>query len=149
MKKLIDILKDIFPFLRNAMEKFWDTLPDKTKEALIDAGHFGQILKMKYAEGYEAFVTAISDKLGMDRTATDAMLMNLAGKLGIDIKSPEQLFDALQDKVNAILDDSAWDNLWHSVTGQLQIIFTGGRMNWAQLAMGVIQFVYDKFIKKD
>lgn len=145
--KLLDILKDIFPFLRNAMEKFWDSLPDKTKEALIDAGQFGQILKMKYAEGYDAFVKAVAEKLGMDQAACDAMLLNLAGKLGIDVKAPEQLFDALQEKVNKILDDSAWDNLWHSVTGQLQIIFTGGRMNWAQLAMGVIQFVYDKFIK--
>ena len=146
--KLIDILKDIFPFLRSAMEKFWDSLPEKTKEALIDAGQFGQILKAKYEEGYHAFVAAVSDKLGIDQATTDTMLLNLAGKLGIDIKAPEQLFDELQAKIDKILDDSGWDNLWHSVTGQLQIIFTGGRMNWAQLAMGVIQFVYEKFINK-
>lgn len=147
MKKLIDILKDIFPFLRSAMEKFWDSLPDKTKEALIDAGQFGQILKTKYAEGYEAFIQAVADKLNIDKAAADKMLLDLAGKLGIDVNAPEQLFDELQAKVDKLLDDSAWDNLWHSVTGQLQIIFTGGRMNWAQLAMGVIQFVYEKFIK--
>lgn len=148
MKKLIDILKDIFPFLRSAMEKFWDSLPDKTKEALIDAGQFGQILKTKYAEGYEAFIQAVADKLNIDKAAADKMLLDLAGKLGIDVNAPEQLFDELQAKVDKLLDDSAWDNLWHSVTGQLQIIFTGGRMNWAQLAMGVIQFVYERFIKK-
>lgn len=60
------------------MEKFWDSLPDKTKEALIDAGQFGQILKMKYAEGYEAFVKAIADKIGLDKAVVDAKLFELA-----------------------------------------------------------------------
>lgn len=132
----------------SAAEKFWEQLPDKSKEALINAGQFGQLLKMGYAKGYDAFILKASNELGLSTDQVNEMLLALAKKLNIDINAPNQLFDKLQGIVDKGLEDSAWDNLWHSVSSQLAILFSGGRFNWSDLAMGLIEFVYKKFIAK-
>lgn len=139
---------DIFPFLFNAMERFYEQLPQESKNALLESGQFSEILKQMYTEGYDAFVTETSTKLGLTKETIDSLLLGLAKKLNIDIDAPNQLFDKLQALVNKGLEDSAWDNLWHSVASQLTIIISGGRFNWASLAMGIVQFVYEKFIQK-
>ena len=147
MLKLRAILLSILPFLFSAVERFFEKLPDKSKDALLKAGQFSQILKQAYAEGYEAFVDRVASELGMNQDAIDELLLALAKKMNIDIDAPNELFDRLQALVDRGLEDSSWDALWSTVNGQLSIILSGGRFNWATLFMGVIQFVYEKFIR--
>lgn len=137
----------ILPFLFSAIEREWNKLPEKTKEVMIQSGQFGQLLKQYYKSGYDEFLKVIEKELGLSKETTDEMLRGLAKKMGWDIDAPAELFDRLQEKIDSILEDSTWDNLWTSIAGQLHLLFTEGRVNWGQLMMGLVQFVYEKFIK--
>ncbi|QTE37462.1 hypothetical protein J3L18_30930 [Mucilaginibacter gossypii] len=143
---LKSILESIFPFLFNAVERFFDKLPKDQQQSLIQAGQFGQIIKKFLTEGYQAIIDE-AGKIGIDSMTADKLLNDLGGKLGLTVKDGADLIDQLQAKVNAGLQDSAWDNLWTSVSGQLSIIIAGGAINWPTLALGLVEFVYQKFIK--
>ena len=143
---LKSIIESIFPFLFNAVERFFDKLPKDQQQALIQAGQFGQVIKKFLNDGYQAIIDE-SEKLGIDSMTADKLLNDLGGKLGLTVKDGADLIDQLQAKVNAGLQDSAWDNLWTSVSGQLAIIIAGGTINWPTLALGLIEFVYRKFVQ--
>lgn len=141
-------LEKLFPFLFNAIEREWDNLPQVDKDALLKAGQFGQIVKLELSNGYDAIVKAAADELGMNIDQVNQLIVELEKKLNIDAHSPQDFIDKLQAYVNKGLEDSAWDNLFHSITSQLAIILSGGKFDWSTLALGLVQFVYEKFIAK-
>ena len=148
IKKLWEIVKDALPFLKNALERFFDSLPEQAKKALKDSGKIAQVLKETYASGYEAFLVAIKDALNLDKEETDKIIMDLAKKLNIDVNAPNEFFDKLQEHINKIKEDSAWDGLWNSVATQLSILLSGGRFDFKALALGIVQWVFEKFVQK-
>lgn len=145
-------IEGIFPFLFDAIKREFDALPDDEQKALIQAGQFGQIIKTELNNGYHGIVTVAGQELGLQPEQVDQLLIDLAKKLNIDLvaltNKPEEFINKLQSLVNKGMEDSAWDNLWHSVSSQLAIIISGGKFNWAQLAIGLIQFVFEKFVPK-
>ena len=137
----------LFPFLFDAIEREFDKLPQSEKDALVQSGQFGQIIKTELHNGYDAIVTAASQKIGLDKATVDNLLTSLAAKFKIDVNAPNELVDKLQEQVNKGLDDSAWDALWTTVSGQLAVILGGGAVSWPTLALGLVEFVYNKFVK--
>ncbi len=144
--KLKDILMTILPFLFSAIEREWKKLPEKTKEVMIESAKIGQLLKTSYKMGYDACVKLIAEQFGMTNEEVDKMLMTLANLMGFDINTPYEFFDRLELEAAKRVENSSWDSLWTTLQGQLHVIRTEGRMKWPQLAMGLIQFVFEKFI---
>jgi hypothetical protein len=140
-------LEKLLPFLFDAVERAYDQLPQAQKDALVKSGQFGQIIKTELTAGYAAIVKAASDKLNLSPTEVDSLLLALAKEMSINTTAPSAVIDYLQAKVNAGLTDSGWDSLWTTVSGQLAIIVAGGSVSWPTLALGLIEFVYQKFIK--
>ncbi|ASU34431.1 hypothetical protein [Mucilaginibacter xinganensis] len=140
-------LEKLLPFLFNAVERAYDQLPQSEKDALVKSGQFGQIIKTELTNGYNAIVKVSADKLGLKPAEVDLLLTSLAKEMSINISKPSDIIDALQSKVNAGLTNSGWDSLWTTISGQLAIIVTGGSVSWPTLALGLIEFVYQKFIQ--
>lgn len=137
----------VFPFLFNAVERAYDGLTQAQKNALLLGGQFGQLLKTCLTEGYSALVDKAASELNLTQAQVDDLLTALAKKLNINISAPSELIDKLQAQVNAGMEDSSWDALWTTVSGQLAIIIGGGAINWPTLALGLLEFVYQKFIQ--
>jgi hypothetical protein len=138
----------ILPFLFDSVEKEFEKLPDDEKTNLIAAGQFGQIIKTELDKGYDAIVTEASTELGWTNEQTDTALDALATKLGVTdpVNKAKAVVDHLQAEVNKGLEDSSWDALWTVVSGQLSIILGGGKVSWPVVAMGVVEFVYRKYV---
>ena len=140
-------LEKILPFLFNAVEKEFDNLPKGEQDALINEGQFGQIIKTEFSKGYAAVEALAVSKLGMTPDGVNTSLIALAKKLSIPATTGAEFITGLQSKVTTIVEDSEWDSFWHNVSGQLMIIAGGGTISWPTLAMGLIQLIYDKFVK--
>ena len=140
-------LEKILPFLFNAVEKEFDNLPKGEQDALINEGQFGQIIKTEFSKGYAAVEALAVSKLGMTPDGVNTSLIALAKKLSIPATTGAEFITGLQAKVTTIVEDSEWDSFWHNVSGQLMIIAGGGTISWPTLAMGLIQLIYDKFVK--
>lgn len=143
---LKSILMAIFPFLFSAIEREFNKLPKEEQDQLIQGGQFGQIIKTSLTDGYDAIITD-AGKIGIDATTAENLLTALAKKMNISVTSGRDFIDKLQAQVNAGLEDSTWDALWTTVSGQLSIIIAGGTVSWPVLALGIIQFVYQKFVQ--
>lgn len=139
-------LEGLFPFLFNAIEREFDKLPKSEQDQLIQSGQFGQIIKTELSNGYHAILTEAT-KIGIDGDTANSLLIALGGKIGITATTGSDVIDRLQTQVNAGLQDSSWDALWTTVSGQLAIIIGGGAISWPTLALGLIEFVYTKFVK--
>lgn len=141
------IFEKLLPFLFTAAERMYDGLPQAQKEALLKSGQFGQVLKTELANGYAAVSAVATKQLGLTSAQVDALVTSLAAEMNIYITQPSDLIDILQAKVNAGMTDSSWDSLWTTVSGQLAIVLTGGTISWPVLALGLLEFVYQKLIK--
>lgn len=137
----------VLPFLFSAIEKQYEKLPQDQKDAILKAGQFSQILKSSLSDGYAVIRIKESDALGITIEQVDTYTLALAKEMNIDITAPGQLIDKLQAKVSAGLTDSSWDSLWTTVSGQLAIVMGGGSLSWPTLALGLIEFVYRKYVK--
>lgn len=138
----------VLPFLFPAVKREFENLPKEQQNGLIQAGQFAQIIKDHLHDGYDAIIHAAATQLGITDQEANHILTELAKKLGVDTGTPEKLIDKLQSIVNKGLENSVWDNLWHSISGQLAIILSGGELDWGHVALGLIQFVYTEFVSK-
>jgi hypothetical protein len=145
---ILNILKSIGLFLSfwmTAAEKEFKKLPPDVQAALIEQGKFGQIVKKEYGRGVEAIKATAFNSLGMPPEVSGKILDELAAKF--QLSDAGEFVDHVRETISNELDNSAWDSLWTVVTGQLQIIATDGKLNWATLAIGLTEFVYQRFIK--
>ena len=55
----------VLPFLFSAIEREFDNLKQEDKDALIQAGKFGQIIKEELHNGYDAIIHAAATQLGL------------------------------------------------------------------------------------
>lgn len=139
----------LYHAILNDLEHRFNQLPDEEQKALIEGGQFGQLIKSGLDDGVEAIEKKAADLLGWTPEQIQTAWQGLASKLGLPGTSDfgNNVIDHLQSEVDSILEDSAWDALWTTVSGQLQIVLGGGKINWVIVASGFTEFVYVKFVK--
>jgi len=147
LKSLLNFFSGLYHKLLGDLESDFNDLPKDEQDALIKGGQFGEIVKQNFRNGYHAVLADASHVLGLSEAQADELLVALGKKLGINSQYGFATIDYLQSEFNKGLEDSSWDALWTTVSGQLQIILGGGKVNWVTVAIGLTEFVYQKFVK--
>ena len=141
------ILQAIFPFLFSALRREFDSRPEEDRMALINGSLFGQVLKDYSKQGYDAVVKAAFNVLGWPKETVDEVLMMLAQKKGVVIPSPERFIEWIHGQELFLLDNSAYDDFFSSLAGQVAIILSKEKLDWTVIAVGLLEFAYRHSVK--
>ena len=94
------IAEKALPFLFSKLILIWDSLTEEEKDALIQSGQIGQILKEELLNGETAVIDAISVKTGLTPEDVSVTLIALAKTMGYNVKTVQQFIDVLQNKID-------------------------------------------------
>jgi plasmid maintenance system antidote protein VapI len=142
------IAEKALPFLFSKLTLIWDSLTPEEKDALIQSGQIGQILKEELLNGETAVINAVAAKTGLTPEEVSTTLIALAKTMGYNVETVQQFIDALQSKIDTGLQDKEWEALWETVSGTLMSLASGNPVNWIGLIAAIGKFVYDTFIKR-
>lgn len=143
---LFGVIKTILPFLRSAVEKSFKALPKDEQERLKKIALLVQIIK-----------------LGREQNlSVDAIIANMVNQSGLTVANIEAWFieywaqkgqnvGSLKEAVSLILADASQrtetglKSLWNGIVNLIAGVVSN--VDWEALLLGIVQFVYEKFIK--
>jgi len=140
-------LEKLFPFLFAAMQRTWDQLTPIQQSAITNAGQIGQLLKNNLDMLGDDLKVLIAKQTGLPDELIGNMLLSLAAKFGLTTTSENDAIAFLQKKLNAAASDEEWNGLLTIILNAGGIILSGGSLNWAQIAIGIGEWAYHKFVK--
>lgn len=140
-------LQKLFPFLFKAMQRAWDALPGYQQDAVLNSGTIGQILKTNLDTATEELIALIIKKTGLPAYYVDDVLIGLARVFGYQTNSVNDATAYLQKKLSGAASNEEWNGLLTIILNAGATLLTGGTLKWAQIAIGLGEWAYQKFIK--
>ena len=144
--KLLAAIGGFFSHLLSGAKTAYDELSPEQQQALINGVNISQILKESYSEGETAVVNLIVTQTGLPADVVTQGILAIAKDAGINVTSVQGYLDALADRVQAGITDNGWNSLFSDVAAFGASWLSTGSLNWASLAMGLIEFTYQHFI---
>jgi hypothetical protein len=141
-------LQKIFPFLFKAMQRSWNKLPKDQQDAIVKSGKIGQLIKTNLDIAGSKLITLIALETGLSEVTVGEILINLSKKFGNDTAYADSAAVYLQRKLMQASSDEEWNGLLTIILNAGATLLTGGALQWAQIAIGLGEWAYQKFIKK-
>ena len=141
---IADLVKSIF----NHTKKEWENLSEADQQGLINGSKLADLLKQTIGEAEETVVRTVATSLGVSESVTTAAILAVGKDLGIDTGKISDVQNKLADKAQEAVTDNQWNSLWQLVAQSAAQWFTSGKFNWASLSMGLLEFIYNEFVKK-
>lgn len=147
-KRLIDSIGEIISHLLHGAQNAFNNLPKEQQDAIISGVNVSEILKTSASQGEAAVVKLVADKIGMSTDVATGLILNIGKDLGIDANSVQDVLDHIADKAQSAVTDNSWNALWQDIAKFAASWLSTGSLNWVTLALGVIEFAFQKFVKK-
>lgn len=145
--KLVDELGAIFSSLFKSAKKDFNNLPPDQRDALIKGVNISQIIKDGYSKGEAYVVGEVSTLTGLDAPAATQLILSIATDAGVNTNSVQAYLDTLANKVQSGITDNGWNALFSDVAAFAASWLSTGSLNWASLAIGLVEFAYQHFVK--
>ncbi len=142
------ILQKIFPFLFSALQRAWGKLPKDQQDAIVNSGQIGQIIKTNLQTSGANILTFIVLETGLSTETVNELVIALAEKLGHFTKDAIAATEFLKTKLKTASSDEEWNGLLTIILNAGATLLSGGVLQWAQIALGLGEWAYQKFIKK-
>ncbi len=137
-------LEKLLPFLYNAAERAFDDLEAEAQKDGINGSKIAQVIKNNL-DADETTVTAlIAQETGMDAVDVGAALQQIGEHYGITDGS---IITYLQGELKKASGTLNWNGLVKTFGDIGAIVLSKGKITWETLALGVGQYIYDKYIK--
>jgi hypothetical protein len=138
------ILEKLLPFLFSAAQKEYDKLNKESQTGLLHGLNIGQIIKENLDAAETDIVNIIVAKTGLDADEVGAALQEIGDHYGITDGS---IITYLQTELKAAQNVLKWKGILNTFANIAAIVLSGGSLTWEKLAMGLLQFAYEKFVK--
>lgn len=136
-------LSHLFTGAKNAFEE----LPPQTQQDIINGVNISQIIKDGYAKGEQFVVDEVSKTLNLPVDVTQQVILTGLKDIGINVTSIQTGFDQLAAKIQAGITDTNWNSLWQTLASSAAQWLSTGSLNWVSLAMGLIEWAFQHFVK--
>lgn len=146
-KRLIEWIGGFFSHLVSGAKSAFSELPKEQQDALIQGVNVSQIMKDGYTKGVDFVLGEIDAKLHIPADTGKVLLQVALKDVGIDEADLQVGFDKLADKVQAGITDNHWNSLWQTVAKSAAQWLSIGSLNWVSLSMGLIEWVFFRFVK--
>jgi len=147
MSFITKILESILPFLFSALKRSWDNLTKVQQDALVNSGVIGQYLKNNLTALGGDLVTAIATHTGLPSDTVEGALIAIAKEFGLSTTSVNEAVAFLQSKLQAAESTPLWNGLLSTLLNVGGTILSGGTVDWVHVALGLGEYVYQKFVK--
>ena len=144
--KLIAEIGEFFGSLFNGAKKAFNSLSHEQQQALINGVNVSQIIKEGYAKGEAYVVAEIAKVTGLSADVITPLILSIAKDAGINVTSVQAYLDAIANKVQAGITDNGWNNLFSDIASFAASWLSTGTLNWASLAIGLVEFAYQHFL---
>lgn len=141
---IFNLLKSLFKHTQSE----WGKLSEADQQGLINGSKLADLLKQTVGEAEETVVRTVATSLGVSEDVAKGAILAVGKDLGIDTDKVSTVQDDLAHKAQNAVTDNAWNSLWQLVAQSAAQWFTQGKFNWASLSMGILEFVYNTFVKK-
>lgn len=140
---ILNLLKSLFKHT----QKEFDNLSEADKKGLINGSKLSELLKNAIGESEDVVLTSVAAYLGVSKDVAKGVILAVGKDLGIDTDKVSDVQNKLAEKAQEAVTDNQWNSLWQLVAQSAAQWFTSGKFNWASLSMGLLEFVYNTFVK--
>lgn len=134
--------------ISNHTKKEWGNLSEADQQGLINGSKLADLLKQTIGEVEETVVRTVATSLGVSESVATAAILAVGKDLGINADKVWLVQNKLAEKAQEAVTDNAWNSLWQLVAQSAVQWFTQGKFNWQSLSMGILEFVYNSYVKK-
>lgn len=144
---ILKFLEGIFPFLFSALKRSYDSLSKEQQQALVNSGMIGQFLKNNLAMIGADLTTLIAKQTGLTEQEVSDTLIHLASTFGLNTTAVNDAVKFLQDKLSGAASSAEWNGILTIILNAGATFLSGGSLDWAHIAIGIGEWVYNTFIK--
>lgn len=145
--KLLASIGGFFASLfHNAGKSFKDLPPDQ-QQATIDGSNISQIIKTGYAKGEDWLLGEIVNVTHLSPDVAKQTVLSIAKDNGVNTDSVQAYLDHIADKVQAGVTDNKWNAIWQDIAKFAANYLTQGSLDWVSLSLGIIEYVFQTFVK--
>jgi len=145
--RLIATIGSIIASIFNAAGKAFKTLPPDQQTGAINGSQISQIIKNGYAKGEAWVISEITSVTGLPADVATQTVLSIAKDAGVNTTSVQAYLDHIADKVQSGLTDSGWNALWQNVAKFAAIYLTQGKLSWASLSLGLLEYIFQTYVK--
>jgi hypothetical protein len=146
--RLIQWLGSTIGKLFNSTGKAFKELPPDQQQGAIFGSQISQIIKNGYAKGEAWVISEISNVTGLPSDVVEQTVLSIAKDAGVNTASVQVYLDHLADKLQSGITDNGHDALFETIAKFAASYLTQGKLNWVTLGLGIIEYVYNAYIKK-
>jgi len=147
LKSLIHSIGAFFENLFKNTAADFNNLPKEQQDAIIQGVNISQIIKTGYAKGEAFVVNEIASTLNVFPDVASAVILEVGKGFGIDTGKVQDVLNHFADKVQAGITDNGWNGLWQNVAQFAASYMATGSLNWVTLALGVVEFAVQHYLK--
>jgi len=145
--RLLAAIGGFFSHLVSGAKTAFSQLPKEQQDAIIQGVNISQILKDGYTKGVDFVLGEIEAKLNIPADVAKILLQTALKDVGIDEADLQTGFNKLADKLQAGVTDTHWNSLWQTIASSAAQWLSTGSLNWVSLAMGLIEWAFQRFVK--
>src|ERR1700739_3106022 len=144
---ILKFLEGIFPFLFSALKRSYDSLSTAQQTALVNSGMIGQFLKNNLTILGDDLVNVVATQTGLTAQEVSDTLIHLATQFGLTTASVNDAVAFLQKKLSSAASSSEWNGILTIILNAGATFLSGGSLDWAHIAIGIGEWVYNTFVK--
>lgn len=144
---IVKFLEGIFPFLFSALKRSYDSLSTAQQQALVNSGTIGQLLKNNLTAVGTDLATLVAKETGLTEQEASDTLIHLAATFGLTTTVLNDAVSFLQSKLTSAASNPEWNGILNIILNAGATFLSGGSLDWAHIAIGIGEWVFQTFIK--
>lgn len=144
---IIKFIESIFPFLFSALKRSYDALSKDQQQALVNSGMIGQFLKNNLTIIGDDLVSVAATQTGLTAQEVTDTLIHLAATFGLTTDDVNKAVAFLQSKLSDAASSTEWNGILTIILNAGATFLSGGSLDWAHVAIGIGEWVYQTFVK--
>jgi hypothetical protein len=139
-------IKQLLPFLMDAAEKAYYTLPNDQQEAIKRASIIAQVVKHGFENKtpVEQIIVNLLQQLNVTRDTLNDIFTTYWQQKGQDVSGTTEGIQLLLADAS-LRTETGLKSLWNGFVNVVSTVVAN--VDWSVLLLGVVEFVYKRFVK--